>query len=542
MRIKRKILIPIFALAILAMLAAADIPPPPANQNFGIYDTMLMNPADSTGQTPIYNQTMCRGCHTSSGTLINGSLITSGGVDTRHHNLVMNSSTNPYTSTPFQCTDCHPTIPGTGNGILLDHNCLDCHNATTFWGDNAYGAKVGNFARPHHNTTHAQQRNCKFCHGASVDDYNDGHYVPTYDESSITPSAMFKAWNGTSGRVWGGCLACHAQDTTKTVPLFFTQVQCGLYTNGSQIVCPVNGKYLPNQPNFVDLPLTDNNVHHAEILGTTIIPGSNDSQGAECLWCHSTSGSVVNVLDVRGCETCHSVRAIHNTQFDYANTSNFIGYGHIGSNNPNDVANYSWDCKGCHAWYDAGDTNPFAGAIVPDVQLATPTVFNANTPTVITLTGTNFMQTSDTTIVNIDDSTNITPSSISNSQITATVNLPAGNHYIKVVVTDPVENVPKPSDIKPLTVLNKVAINSATLSISRSGVTLVIYGSGFGSSKPNSGMYVSVSHAGHQIPSSSVTKWSDTQISAKFPSGSIASRDIATVVAANSGEASAAIN
>ena len=55
MKIKRKFLIPIFALTFLAVLAIADIPPPPVNQNFGVYDTLMVN----------YNETLCRGCHNS---------------------------------------------------------------------------------------------------------------------------------------------------------------------------------------------------------------------------------------------------------------------------------------------------------------------------------------------------------------------------------------------------------------------------------------------------------------------------------------------
>lgn len=524
MKIKRKILIPIFALVFLAV-AIADIPPPPVNQNFGIYDTTLMNPADLTGQTPIYNETMCRGCHNST-----SSPLVTGGVPTRHHTLVATSAINPSTNLPFVCTDCHPSTPGIGNGILMDRNCLECHNATAFWG-NAIGAHVSNFTRPHHNTTHAQSRNCKFCHGASVDDYNDGHYMPSYPPSEVTPSALFGGGNGpnpgafniTSGRIWGGCLACHAEDTTKTVSIFFT------HTNPSQ----VGGRYS-------SIPVADgtNNVHHNEILGITQLPGFslNDSKGLECLWCHT---DVVNVLNIRGCETCHSVRAIHNTQFDFANTSTLIGFGHIGSNNPSDVKNYSWDCRGCHAWYNAGSVNPFAGAIVPDVQTATPTVFNANTPTVLTLTGTNFLQTNSTTVVNIDDTTTLMPTTLTNAQITVTVNLPTGAHYIKVVKSDSVENVPKPSDIKPLTVVGRVAIKSVTL---KNGI-ITISGSGFGT-KPatNAQQYVTIGHAGQIYYSDSISSWNSNQIKVKKTSTPAAKKgDIVTVITAGSGEASATI-
>ncbi len=501
MKIKGKILIPISALAflaILAILAIADIPPPPVNQNFGIYDTLMMS----------YNEPLCRGCHNTTGTILNGTLFASGGVPTRHHNLVASGAINPNTNSPFGCTDCHPSTPGVGNGILLDRNCMECHNATAFWG-NSLGAHVGNFTRPHHNTTHAQIRNCKFCHGASVDDYNDGHYIPPYPPSEVTPSALFKASNSTSMRVWGGCLACHEEKISATPPIYFT------HTNG-----------------FPPVADGTNNSHHNEILGIT----GGTPTGDQCLWCHV---NVSDVLGIRGCETCHSVRSIHNVQYDFANTSTLRGYGHIGSNNPADPANNSWDCKGCHAWYDAGDVNPFAGAIIPDVQLASPTVFNENTPTVITLTGINFVQENSTTVVNIDDTTNLTPDTITNGQITVTVNLPAGNHYIKVVKTDAIENVPKPSDIKPLTVVSQVTITSARL---RSGV-ITITGSGFGTQPvTNAQQYVTINHAGNVYYSDSINSWSNTQIKVKKTSTPAAVKgDIVTVVTANSGEASARI-
>ncbi len=513
MKIRKKILIPILALLYLAVLAFANVPPPPVNQNFGIYDTSI-----TFLQTNATDQSACRACHTSSGTILNGTQVTSGGVPTRHHNLVSNTTIiNPYTNTQFGCQDCHPTLPG--GGVLLNRACTDCHNGSNYWADAVYGARVGNFAKPHHNNSHAQARNCKFCHGASVDDYNDGHYVPSYPESEITPSALFKVFNSTSGRVWGGCLACHAQDTTKTSPILFTEVLCG----GQP--CPINGRYSA-------APIADgvNNSHHLEILPTT--------QGAQCTWCHADTS---NVLDVRNnCEQCHSVREIHNTQFDAANTSTLIGYGHIGSNIVG--ANNSWDCNGCHAYWDAGDANPFPGAIIPDIQQASPTVFYENTPTVITLTGTNFVQENNTIVVNIDDTTNLNPDTISNSVITVTVNLPAGNHYIKVVKTDPVENFPKSSNIKPLTVVPNVAVTSATMVSAKSGITLTLTGTGLGATKPTSPLAVSVSHNGKQISSTSIQKWSDTQIIAKFPARSIAKEDIATVVTANSGEASAQIS
>ncbi len=494
MRIKSKILIPISALifiSMLVMLAYADIPPPPVNQYFGVNDTLMIK----------YNEPLCRGCHNTT-----SSPLITGGVPTRHHNLVATNTINPYTGTPFNCQHCHPTVPGT-NGVLMNRNCMDCHNITSFV---SYGAKVGNFTRPHHNTTYAQQRNCKFCHGASVENYDDGHYIPTYPPSEITPGATYRAYNTTSGRLWGGCLACHQQDESKNPPIYFT----------GTIGWP---------------PVTtgENNVHHSEINTITAVVNPGDNQ---CLWCHVDT---LDVLNIRGCETCHSVRALHNTQYKYNETRTLIGYGHIGSNNDSDGKNASWDCNGCHAWYDAGSDNPFGGAIVPDVQTATPDVFRSNTPTVITLVGSNYVQENSTTVVNIDDATNLTPDSITDDKITVTANLPAGKHYIKVVKTDILENVPKQSGIKSLTVVDSVTITSARL---RSGV-ITITGSGFGPQPTDAQQYVTINKRnGNVYSSDSITSWSDTQIKVRKTSTPAAVKgDKVIVMTANGGEATATI-
>jgi IPT/TIG domain len=442
-----------------------DYTSPPVNQNYGIYDTLMMN----------YNETLCRGCHNST-----SSPLMIGGVPTRHHNLVRTSAINPSTNQPFQCTDCHPSTPGVGTGMLLERNCMNCHNSTPFWG-NSLGAHVSNFTRPHHNTTQAQIRNCKFCHGASVDNYDDGHYIPSYPPSEVTPNAMYKAYNTTSMRVWGGCLACHKGNAAATPSIYYTS------TVGFPPVA--DGK---------------NNVHHNEIFTVT--------QGAQCVWCHVDASDIPNI---RGCETCHSVRSIHNIQYEYIQNGP-QGKGHINNDS---------DCMGCHAWYDAGDADSFAGAVISDVQSVTPAVFTANTPTVITLTGSNFVQTGSTTVVNIDDTTNITPDTITNDQITVTVNLAAGNHYIKVIKTDSLENVPKPSGIRPLTVV--IPVDAVTAKITRiatkkAPAEITITGTGLGpqltpQNDPlylNHGVWIKID--GKSIKTS-IVSWTDTKIVVTTP-------------------------
>lgn len=56
----------------------------------------------------------CRYCH--------------GIMATRHHYLV--GAINPYTNQSFSCNDCHPVL---NNTIVIERNCLNCHNGTAFW-------------------------------------------------------------------------------------------------------------------------------------------------------------------------------------------------------------------------------------------------------------------------------------------------------------------------------------------------------------------------------------------------------------------------
>jgi hypothetical protein len=75
----------------------------------------------------------CKYCHTTTGTNNSGEYNnTVGSVQTRHHSLITRSVINPLTNVPFACENCHPTIFN-GSGILIEHNCLNCHNGTAFW-------------------------------------------------------------------------------------------------------------------------------------------------------------------------------------------------------------------------------------------------------------------------------------------------------------------------------------------------------------------------------------------------------------------------
>lgn len=350
----------------LVGLAWALVPPPPANQVLGIHDTTVDN----------FNETLCRNCHSS-------------GLPDRHHIL-----TGPPTY-EYGCQDCHPVIDG-GFGIVVDRDCVKCHNGTGF-----YANPLLTISRPHHNTTQAQTRACEFCHGSLIDNYADGHYIPPYEPSLVTPDPSYKVINETSGKKWGGCESCHEPDNSTLPPL-----------------------------------VQNTDSHHDELFGTT--------QGASCGWCHNVSTGAVTM---RACENCHGIKSLHNIQYNYNGTKGTLGYGHLGAN---------WDCNGCHAWYVAGAEAPLTGAVVPSIDTVNPGKLTANTATDVTVTGTNFLQDNYTTTVTVNGAS-LTPTTLTDTSLVVSVNLAAGEYTLQVVKGD------AKSKLASLTVVNPVTITSAKL-------------------------------------------------------------------------------
>ena len=477
----------------LVGLALAIVPPPPVNQSIGTYDTRVDK----------YTESLCRNCHNST---------TLGGVPTRHHNLAALGRINTETGQPYGCQDCHPATPGVGNGVLIDRNCVDCHNGSAFWG-NTLNAHV-NITRPHHIRTSndsagigepAQTRQCNFCHGSFVANYNDSHYIPSYDTSfMITPYADFKAYNETSGRYWGGCYACH-QNSSSESPVVMTM----------------------------------HDTHHGAISGWGREGGINHQKdatpGRVCTWCHLLSNphnATVNVtingveeevLEFRNstliaadiangsfepgttvtingtaCEKCHSVQSIHNIQYNYTATKGQPGYGHIGTN---------WDCNGCHASWAAADA-PLQGAIIPSVDSITPSVLLAGSANDITIKGMNFVNDVYTSVVSVDGII-YTPTSITDTQIVVKIPaLNAGVHTLQLVKGGDAK-----SKLATLTVVTQTTVTSAQLA---KGI-ITIKGTNFGP-QPDpvfSDLGVFITHTVKGKPTTfraTIISWSDTSI------------------------------
>jgi len=407
---------------VFAGIVIAVIPPPPANQNMGIYDTLFVD----------FNESKCRDCHASD-------------VPDSHHNLVPTGE--------FGCTNCHPVLPN-GSGITMIRDCLQCHN-TTF-----NGMAIG---KPHHESPDALNGHCKSCHGSVVDNYDDGHYIPTYPPSSMTPDTKYKVINQTSGRKWGGCESCHEQSL--------------------------------NADPFIAY---NNKSHHR--LGN--LSGFINNDNTKCAMCHDFHNATYGSDSIRYCQRCHGINSLHNIQWDIASTISLSGYGHLGPN----------DCQGCHASYVAGSLAPGSDLIVPTIySLSTKKVIEGET-TVMTISGDDFVTTVDgitrSSIIAVTDginNMNLTPTNITHNGIIVTIpSLDDGLYGIYALKEGNMESNRKPLVSMPPVIINSAIINSTTVTIT---------GSGFGTYDPAFGDWnnVTINNASTNR-SVQITGWSDTLI------------------------------
>ena len=240
---------------LLPMAALALDPPPPVRQDLGLFDAVFND----------FNEQDCRACH-------------GVGISDLHHLLV--------NSKQLACLSCHRVeFVNKSYQIIVTTNCLECHE------------QQPGSASVHHLTGTAQLGDCVACHGTLVQNRGDGHYIPSYRATMVTPRPS--AGSGPGGR--GSCRFCHdwGNDAATGEPVF-----------------------------------SNMETHHETGFG---------GQADKCVWCHNPQA--VPALAIRACEQCHSPLSIHNIQAD-TNGDGIITpggeapyFGHIGSNE---------DCLGCH--------------------------------------------------------------------------------------------------------------------------------------------------------------------------------------------------
>jgi hypothetical protein len=351
------------------VVAEALVLPPPVNQNIGFYDRDFL----------WFESTDCLGCHDPTTT---DPTTVSDVVSLRHH---IKLPPGPLIIRKSLCTPCH-WPDGTGfMRVILD--CPTCHTS-----------------EPHHKSAPTQARQCAACHGSVVNNFDDGHYIPTYKKSITTPDPICRTWNDAAHTTCasGGCRACHVASTSVT-------------------------------------PNTSNNVqtHHGTGLGQGGAGSRNPLE--QCGWCHNIKaldGVPTPAIDMRTCETCHGPTSLHAIQYNGNRGS--PGFGHVGA---------SFDCWGCHGHFFVYALPPSFGPTIPTIDFCEPLESVAGVPTQVCCTGqsiTNTVveqyRTYHPTVVlsRLDDARSevaslvITPITFRESEVCFTATLPAGIYNVRI--------------------------------------------------------------------------------------------------------------
>jgi len=333
--------------ALVAMLAMASVcwgnqPPPPVDQSLGIPDTIFsqMDEAD------------CRVCH-GDNPPAGVPVETDHSLPDRHHLLIGTAVPSP-TAAPnptvgdgiYQCLTCHTMVYNSTTGTFGFANyrdCMLCHASTSA-------------GTVHHVGATAQGGNCVACHGSLVENMDDGHYMPSYDPSLVTPWPSGKETGDGNADGQGNCNFCH--NTMKlTDPAYVADSA-------------------DPPPTVVDLVsgvtvYRNNLTHHSTGFGGDL---------TKCEWCHGGTGA----MTIRTCEGCHGVTSLHSIQLGLgaATEPGQEGpyLGHIGD---------QWDCYGCHGFTAASETDTYVAA--PYLTSVTPSSVSVEFVGTITVTGYNFI-------------------------------------------------------------------------------------------------------------------------------------------------------
>ena len=458
------------ALLATAALSLAAVPPPPANQNLAIPDSVFNNQAEAD----------CRVCHEDPGMTGDTS-----NVD-RHHlrmgTIVPNPTSAPNPPVgggPFECLTCHSLVWNPVNfsyEFTPFRDCLLCHR------------QIAGQASVHHLTAKAEARDCVACHGDFVTNYNDGHYIPTYNPSLVTPWPSGKPNSGPDGE--GNCTFCHNTVTGSADPVLDPDSGVLVYRNAE--------------------------THHSTGFALDTL---------KCAWCHNVNPPP-NGRSIRRCERCHGLGTLHNIQFDNAGDGIDPGnempyYGHIGNDD---------DCWGCHGFSSglmaaAALTGgaPESGPVIPSVSALSAYTVVAGESRPLTVTGTSFVNrvlnpatgaydvtlTSDVALTDAAGHvTTLTTVSVSPESIEVVLpaTLAVGNYKLAAV------KGPKSSNPVGIAVTPPVSIDTATCADGTVSITGTGFSSHVDAAGSGTGVYDSSMRPG------AILSWTDTAIEARFPS------------------------
>jgi hypothetical protein len=166
---------------------------------------------------------------------------------------------------------------------------------------------------------------CVLCHGDLVDNIDDGHDIPTYESTLVTPTSSLGDGLplNSRGNGAGACDYCHDDDGLSP-PLILTNLE----------------------------------LHHGTGLA---------SDETNCGMCHDPT--VPFSYQFRICQECHGADSLHNIQVD-SNGDGIVGigtedagYGHVGR----DAGPGDSDCWGCHGFAEV--SLPYPGEYPDDHPL-----------------------------------------------------------------------------------------------------------------------------------------------------------------------------
>jgi hypothetical protein len=522
---QRKILYVIFSIASITLLFSvavrADVLAPPANQQLGISDGvfnnlleadcrvchedpnivsggehipnrhhLLMNSPIQTGECSVNSNSCLSGSDCDSGICSRSNTACSVDADCPEEAFGevcgeicigetvakdIDSDNNGVNDTTFACLNCHTvSIVGGIIEMVVWRDCTECH------------VQIPGEASIHHLLSVAQGTNsplgdpdvgdCTPCHGTLVDDIGDGHVIPTYAPSLVTPSLSGgeAAPLNSRGNGAGACDYCHDSGTDTVT--------------GIEV-------------------LSNTDTHHNTGVFQSEI-GLIDF--GVCDWCHNMS--LPDESKIRACEGCHGYESLHNIQVDSSNPDNLgvidvgaeaAGYGHIGNND---------DCWGCHGFLQANA--PGTGPITPFINGSDVLSMTAGTDTAVTLTGAAFTNLfagfnwTSSVVLTAADSSSVTliPDSITGNQLTVTVpgTTATGNYKIRAEKGIYAASNPVVISVKP-----EVAITDTDCD--RKKGVLTINGSGFGEKPAGTDAYINAELNGQSVE---IMYWSDTQIRA----------------------------
>jgi hypothetical protein len=511
---QRKKLSLILAIVSSALLFAsavwADIPAPPANQQLGINDGVFNNLLEAE----------CRVCHEDPDIVSGGS-----NIPDRHHLLInstiqtgecsVNSNSclsdndcdsgicsrnNVPCSADSDCPDFDlgetcgeicigetvvPYIDSNNDGINDTlYDCLNCHALVwdpvsmsfvleAFRDCNLCHIQIAGEGSVHHLLPVAQGTDsplgnpdvgdCTPCHGTLVDDIGDGHQIPTYNPSLVTP--LPSGGDGqplnSRGNGAGACNYCHdsGADTITGVQVF---------TNAET---HHNTGVFQSETGVVDYDV--------------------------CQWCHNMS--LPDELVIRTCEGCHGFEALHNIQLDSNGDdiidpgSEMVGYGHIGNND---------DCWGCHGFLQA--IAPGTGPVTPFISSSNVLSMTTGTDTVVILSGVAFTNH----ISGFELTSNVVLIAADSSSVTLTPDSITSRNYSVRAVKGTAESNPVVISVTP-------EVTMADSSCNRKRGVLTINGAGFGKKIEGTDDYINVQVDGQSVE---IISWSDTQIKASVSS------------------------